>query len=313
MATKELFSQLREFKWRTIPFPTSTFSVRLRHDLVQHKFPGKDGADIEDTGRAPLEFTANIPFRNGVSGGPNETWPSVRNPLYPNQYREFIKVCSDRDSGVLDHPEFGKILCRIESCETVWDATRRDGVDVHVTWLETIDVESLDSVLAQKSPISQAIAAGLALDEAITTRNPAVPKQDTTYKPDFADSMRSLQAVSDQYQVLNTRVAGKINSVMYRVESLHASLDKSADSKDWPITQAIERLKASANELRKELVRLSGRNIVYYIVRQDTTLAAIAQATGAPIPELIVLNPKSCARPVVAGNTIIRYYHSARR
>lgn len=311
MATRDTFSQLREYKWRSIAFPTTTFEVTLRHDLVQHKYPSKDGADVEAVGRAPLEFSAKIPFRNGIGGGPSETWQQNRKPLYPDQFREFFKACADRETGVLEHPEFGKVVCRIENAKTVWDATRRDGVDVDVVWVETIDIESLESLLAQPSPVSNAISNALALDDAIKTRNPAVPKQDTTYKPDFADTMRGLQGISDQFQVLNARVAGKINSTLYRIDSLKSSVEKSADVKDWPILQAIENLKAAANDIRTELVRSNRKTVVFYVAPKDMTLGAVSNETGAAIGDLVVLNPRLVSSPVIERGTTIRYYRAA--
>lgn len=307
--TTDVYSELLEFKWRGKSFPTSTFSLKLRHDLAQHKYPGRDGADVEATGVAPLEISAKIPFRNGVSGARSETWPDDSKPLYPVQYREFMKACKDRSVGELQHPEFGNIQCRIVSADTVWDATRRDGVDVDVAWLETID-EKNETFFAGTSPIVSALSAATALDDAIRAR---VSKQqlpdEPEYEPNFSDMVRSVQQVSDRFQTLNARLAGRLNSVVYRVNALKQSIQTSADAKDWPIVQAIEQLKSACNQWKRELVP-SGRTIVYYVVPKDATLASIAIDTGAPMGDLIMLNPILCAYPVILKDTIVRYYRA---
>jgi hypothetical protein len=51
-------------------------------------------ADVEPTGRSPLEITAKVPFLNNIASAPSELWPSGN--LYPNQFRLFFAACVDR-------------------------------------------------------------------------------------------------------------------------------------------------------------------------------------------------------------------------
>lgn len=295
--------------------------VSLGQDLVQHKFWGQDGASIEGTGRAPLVFTATIPFRNGIVPGKNERWGI----LYPEEYRKFVVAGSERGTGTLTHPEFGEVKCRLERCETEWSAERRDGCDVEATWVED-RIDELDSVnLHDASPVQQADLAALDLDAQLTslTPKPELPE----YKSDFGDFMRGVTAISDQATLLQTKAGGKIDQIAFRAGQLGNSLQKLQTrtaqtvrellhpdqslagrvAMSWPMRQSTERLKSATRDLRKTILA-SGKPIVFYRVPKDTTLAAIAIDTGAPLSDLMRLNPSALRSASVPEGSLIRHY-----
>lgn len=318
-----LFEQLLEFKWNDIGFPTSKFSVRLRHDLAQHKYPGKDGANIEATGRAPLQITATIPFLNGAVPGKGESWQPG---LYPFQYRKFITAVSLGDTGVLQHPEFDQIPCKVDSCETIWDATRRDGVIVECTWLETIEPGDDGLVAVGSSPIAQVLLGAIDLDAQIRDASPPFPTL-PVYEPDFAAGMRSLTAASDQISLAGKRVSGKIAAFVYRLNALETSIDNAqatpkATVKDiispdatraardvlfWPVRHKMEALRAGLTDL-KQVLGTNGRPVRVYVTQVPMTLAAIAQSVGAPIDEVLQLNTIAALGVTIEPRTPIRYY-----
>lgn len=303
----DLFEQLQEFKWRDISFPASTFSVHLRHSLATHRYPNVDGANVEATGRDELVFRARIPFYNGVVPGKGETFGI----LYPETYRKFLAAMADKSTGKLQHPELGLIECKPEECNTEWAADRRDGVTVDVTWVETEDqAVDTNAIFNSDSPITNVSLGALDLDASLglaLDQFPTLPK----YQPDFAATMRSITAISDQVSLLSQRVKGKLDGVAYRVENLSNSISKARSSvltaKLGPST---ERLKAGIIDLRKTL-GTTGKTIVFEVVRTPMTLANVAQNAGAPIVELIKLNNDLVREPVVAAGTIVRHYKTA--
>src|SRR5947208_3808040 len=107
----------------------------LEQDHAEHRWPDRDGAHVEATGRAPLVFSAKAIFRNGISTGRAENWESGK--LYPDAYRAFIDAAADRTSGPLQHPEHGTVTCKLRSARVTWDANKRDGCDVACVWVET--------------------------------------------------------------------------------------------------------------------------------------------------------------------------------
>lgn len=323
-----LFEQLLQYAWKGVPFPTSKFTMSLRHDLVQHKYPGKDGANVEDTGRAPFHFTASIPFLNGTVPGKGETWDIP----YPTQYRKFMSVSAEGATGVMVHPEFGPVFCKLDSCETVWSAERRDGVMVECSWIETVppgEVDKPDFVNARPSPVSSILLGALDLDAQIRTASPPFPSL-PAYKPDFSSFMRSLTAISDQVSLASSRGLGSIGGVLYRLNTLQNSIENAQSapattvrgiiSPDttgaakrallWPLRNTLEQLRGAAIDISKVL-GANGKPVKVFITQIEMTLANIAQNLGAPVGDLITLNPSACAAPIVPRATSIRYYAAA--
>jgi DNA circularisation protein N-terminus len=299
----ELFAQLLECSWRGISFPIVSVDVALRQDLVQHKYPGVDGANVEGTGRAPLEFRARIPFRNGVFPGKNERW-SI---LYPDAYRLFQAAMADSSTGVFQHPELGPINCKPIEAHATWSATSRDGVDVDASWIETEDQPTdTKALFVSSSPVTEAVIAGTTLDTEFPIAKGAFPKL-PTYQPTLGDTLRSITGVTDQAAMLSRQAFGRIDAVKYRLDTMAASVSAAKSSVLWPVTQDIERAKAAIIDLKKYLAA-DGRPIVFYAVQRDTTLANLARLTGAAVGDLVKLNPSAVQDCIVPRGTIVRYY-----
>jgi len=278
-------------------------------------------------GRAPLQFTAKIPFYNGLQLGPHEA--TVKSPLYPDAFRDFLSVASERDTGDMIHPELGRIKCKLESAECTWDGTKRGGVDVDVVWIESTDTASeLDQALAQPSPAQQVADAATAADaemaaalEKLRTSNADTDKQvrdlleqfkDRDLKSvSFSELARRATAVTDQVDLFNRRVAGAIDSLTFRAQSLQASLERiSVRPKYWPITQAATRMQSAGADYRN-LLGSQNRDIGLYPVRHDTTLATVAQDIPAKLGDVMALNPRLATSPIVEAGTTVRFLLNA--
>ena len=297
----ELFAQLKEFSWRGIAFPATTFETVLRHDLAEHKYPDRDGADVEATGLAPIEITARVPFRNGVIPARSESFGR----LYPDTWRRFIAAMADKSTGTLQHPELGPLRCKPHSVRTVWAAEPRDGVDVDCSWIETIDPQQK---VAMPSPIQTAMRGALDLDASLGTV--ASLPQTPTYEPNFADMMRGIQAIGDSVTLLSHRGAGVIASVEYRAQAVIDSVDRADKAGDvtlWALRQAAERVKSGVRGLRDTLLQ-SKRRIGLYPVPKPMTLAGVAAALSVDVTDLIDLNPGLLRLPIVAQGAIVRFY-----
>ncbi len=320
-----LFEQLLEFKWKGVPFPTSGFTLDLRHDLAHHKYPERDGENIEATGRAALHFTASIPFLNGIVPGKTETWGI----LYPTGYRAFMEVAKEGSTGLLVHPEFGPISAKLEGCRSTWSgAQHRDGVMVECTWVETFPEGATNSgfLQGQASPISAVLLGALDLDAHLGTITPPFPKL-PIYKPDFAAFMRSITAVTDQIGLASQRGAGRIGAVLYRLDALETSINVVAASPKttaknilspittaqatscllWPIRRSIDLVRGASHDLN-QVLGTNGRRIKVFRPPIDMTLAAAAQNIRVSVAEVLTLNPEASAQVFVRAMTPIRYY-----
>lgn len=109
----DVFSKDLGFSWRAISVPLANIRIRLRQDLAEHKFSEKDGAEMEPTGRAPIEFTARIPFLNGAIPGSNEAWDP--GTLYPGVLQKFLVAMFTKTKDVLSIRSLEALLAFLTS------------------------------------------------------------------------------------------------------------------------------------------------------------------------------------------------------
>jgi hypothetical protein len=311
-----LFSGLLDHSFKGVSFPAVEFSLTIRHDLAQHKLVDKDGAEIEGTGRAPLQFGARIPFINGISKGPHELW---KTPLYPVVFREFVDAVADKATGKLNHPEFGSILVKTEQAHVVWAGSTQGGVFVDVTWLETVEnITAIDQFLGAASPVADIAYAAATLDAAFAANTisptnaqlsstiPKLPAQSFS----FQDLSNSIRGILDVPTLLNQQIGGKIDSIAASAAAVGAALDRASNPVNWPLSQAVQKVIAATNGLRSNILAKK-RGILLYTVPQDATLASIAMDIPAPITDLFLLNLPLLYSPIVPQSTIVRYYAAA--
>lgn len=303
----DVLEQLLEFKWRDVSFPVSEFSTDMEHDHVAHKWPDRDGGHIEATGRAPIVHHATIHFRNNMSPGLSESWSVNNQALYPTVFRAFLVAFATRTSGPLQHPELGIVNCKPKTAQFKWTSARRDGIDCNATWVESDDTTAdFQDVLARNSPVPEAYVAAADLDVQLGQyKNPTV-----TYDGDpssFLSAIQKITSAFDTASLMSAQYAGRIDRVVYRVQSLQTRVNLSLDLSAWPLVNSCERLKSALFGLKTELLKL-GKTIATVKAPKDTTLAALTILTGTPIDRLLQLNPLLASRPGVTQGTVVRYY-----
>ena len=302
----DLFSQLLECKWRTTSFPITSFSTAFAHDQAQHKWPDRDGAHIEATGRQPLTHRATIPFRNAVARAQGETWGI----LYPDGFRAFLSAFSDRTSGILQHPELGAITCKPGTYSAEWSANTRDGVNVSATWIESYDEDAqYDDTLARPSPIAAVYVEALDLDSQIAQYANPTATTNAQESLTFTQAIQKITGAFDQVSLVSRQAGGYIDHVIYRVQALQDSIYRARDNTAWPIINTCERLKASLFALKQQQLVLQ-KDVLLFIVPKDQTLAAVAGSLGVKVADLMRLNPTISGGPVVPRLTAVRYYAS---
>jgi prophage DNA circulation protein len=319
-----VFSQDVEHQWKSVAFPAASFRVRLRQDLAEHKYSEKDGAEMEPVGRAPLEFSARIPFLNGTFPAKQETWPFGQ--LYPGQLTAFINACADKSKGTLQHPFFGYITCVLHEMDAEWSGATQDGVWVSATWIETFDATNDTAALRLRvSPVSQAIGAAQDLDAALTLVQPPLPTL-PVFAPTFTDAMRSIQGAFDTATILSQSVAGTINNVGYRVNAVLDAINRVGDQFDpngttnnsairnvmnGPTRDACDRLRVACIQLRNKIAN-TGQDVALYVTGAPMSLPLVGGILNVPMADLIRLNGPSVVQDVeLPTGTSIRYYLQA--
>lgn len=303
----DLFDQLLEFQWRGIGFPVVETEIELRQDLVIHKMVDRDSAHVEGTGRAPMQFTARIPFLNRITPGRAEKWVQ---PLYPTVWKQFFAACADKSTGLLRHPEIGDITCKCEVARTRWSGDVRSGVFVNVSWVETDDgIQNNDLAFSSPSPISSLQNAAVDLDGGLFQVNPAITPQ--PYVPPFAfeDLVRAVRSVFDQATLTQKQFAGRIDNIIYQATSLEDAFNRAvnASALNWPLLLAAEQAKTACYDLKATQLT-KGKRIGQYTTLKDASLSQIAATIGAPITDVMSLNPAYVQFPIVASGSVVRYY-----
>ena len=300
----DVLGQLLEFKWRDISFPTTGFSMSVAHDLKQHKWPDRDGAHVEATGRQPIVHHAQVPFRNGIKAAKSESWGL----LYPYTFRLFLVAFTTRTSGILQHPELGEIRCKPDKAEFKWSANTRDGVDVSASWIESLDdtVTEFQDILARPSP-AQDVA--LDLDDQLGQyTNPGLPSHVRAFS--FVDGITKITSAVSGVTLVAKQKGGYINHVLYRAQLLQDAVLRLRDNTAWPIVMSCERMKAALYTMAKTLLVVA-RTVAVYTTPKAQTLSSLMVPTRTSVVDLITLNPELAASPVVPKGTAVRYYVAA--
>lgn len=109
-------------------FELDVETIDERHDnaLVQHEFPGADGADLEDMGMKARELTLRTHWMN-------ERVDEVESFLW--WLRQHVEV-------ELTHPQFGVVRGRIQSSSTRW--TDADDAEIDVVFVEQMPAQDND-------------------------------------------------------------------------------------------------------------------------------------------------------------------------
>ena len=305
--TGTLYQTLLPFEWNSVGIPYTEMKMTLRQDLVIHKFVDRDGAYVENTGRAPLQFEATCPFVNTLSPAIGETWSQ---PLYPTNWRALIEACREGDTGTLQHPELGAITCKVDTVITVWKGTERGGPIVTLTWIETDDSNlNLANALGQPSPVSAANAACANLDAQLGLLDTDVTPDVPTFPNSFSALMGQISSMGVQSQLLSFQFGGQVSAIIYQCNALEADLDQEPNALNWPLYQSCEQAKDACFTMQGNLL-VTGQNISTFTTPVNATIPAIATTLNTNLPMLLNLNPSLALNPVVPAGTVVRFYQS---
>lgn len=293
--------QLLPCSWRDIQFPTTSVEVSFQQDLAEHRYYGVDGANVEATGRGPMNITVNIPMVNGIVPGKNENW----GVLYPTVFRALLRAAADRTIGLFIHPELDQIPAKVRSVDFKHDGQMRDGVAMVVSFVECPTAAS-DEVAVGDSPVSAAELGALDLDASdadLRALVPDAPELEFSVE-DFIDS---LTAISDQFSLQSKRAYGVIDRYAYHLRRTEESVVRARNAATWPVLDAVNKAKSAINWVREH--PFEGRSILRHRVNGDVSLAALLnEIPGATLGDIVKLNPRIMAAPIVRSGTFVRYF-----
>lgn len=242
------FEQLLPFKWRDLHLPILRIGLSLAHDLVEHKYWGVNGARVEATGVAPIRISAIIPIGNSIFPGKNEKWQA--GALYPDALRKFIIEFAKKETGYVQHPEFGEIACKPEKMEFELAGDKQDCTQISASWVETLDDELAHKLVA--SPVQD-----IELGASDLAASGADLKKLAPELPEFQESLeslgRKLTSIVDTVSVLQYRGAGLLNRILYQAHRLEVSIQRASSNQLGQITS----LRPGASQFKKVLKAMS--------------------------------------------------------
>ena len=315
------FSQLLPFTWRGLHLPISKIGLSLAHDLVEHKYWGVNGARVEATGVAPIRISATIPIANSIFPGKNEKWSA--GALYPDALRRFIIEFAKKETGYVQHPEFGEIACKPERMDFELTGEKQDCTEIHASWVETLD-DQLVHKLRLSEPVLDLDQAASDLKTSGANLKELVPEL-PEFKEDIESLGRKLTALVDTVSILQYRSAGLVNRILYQAHRLEVSIQRAATGQlgqvtalrpfsslvkqhalTWPAVESLQKIKASAFSLRKAILTPNGLGL--YTVPAQTTIAGLLPALpNVSVSDLLKLNPSLARGPVVPKGAVVRY------
>lgn len=325
----DVLKTLRFCKWREISFHAVSVDCELAHDLVEHKYPDRDGAHVENTGRAPLRISAKVVFVNSLFPT-NQDWGYSTLDMFPGQWDVFRAAMADKRSGTLVHPDLGPLQCKAASIKWTIDGSFRGGVMADCEWVETNEESTKDFTNFIKENLpdpfstiensSSAFTAALAAARAqqlgqLSQFNPDAPSYPVTppkgpvYNQSVYDLVRNMRGVSDQVSLLSRRIANFPDTIKYQVNALKTSVNTGASSLRWPVEKAAQETINAANDIKKTLGAVQ-RSTKVILTSAPSTLAALASQLKSSVTDLVTLNPALASEPVVRAFYPVRYYAS---
>jgi len=221
------FDNLLPMKWRSLSFPISRAPIQDTQDLAVHKYPGVDGARVEAMGRNPRVITATCLFINGLIPNQYESWNSA--DLYPNTYNKFMELMASTETGTLQHPVFGNIICKPVAVNPNLDAQIRSGEVVEAQWIETLD-KTFEEVLSGNNLLLNLLDKSLNIASALDTKLNQLTPDPATLGVKFTDKsffsmLSELQAFPDQANVFLMKKLAFIKSINYQIQSMLNSIN----------------------------------------------------------------------------------------
>lgn len=115
------WTDLQPVTWQGLTFHIERVETEVRRRVVEDEYPDRDGADVSDLGRRPL----NLRFSALLKGTD-----------YRDQARRLMAACDLGESGPLVHPYHGTIVCHLRGYREVAEHTRTNFLSVDLDFVE---------------------------------------------------------------------------------------------------------------------------------------------------------------------------------
>lgn len=239
-------TDLQVGSFRGVTFPTLSITDTFARRVAQHKFPYKDGAQLEDIGAEARPISAEIVF-HGTD--------------YLADLLAFLAVANVGATGALIHPVLGAVQAKVVRTEVRHEEARRDSATVTAEFLEdgvNTSTPTLVSIDAASDALTAQTAATRTLaDDLSGTAATALPA--TTAALDDADTFaESLDENPAELQTRLDQLGDRVNAGIAEIDELET--DAAGDALDdvgrSELRDAMRAVFDDADQLKQRTERL---------------------------------------------------------
>lgn len=294
---QDQFSQLPHASWRgTITLPILERSVRFAHEGTDHQIIYRNGVAVEMTGAGARVITYTIPFREGVTKGPYETG------LFSSTLLRFWAAYhDDKSPGPLYDPIYGELTCVPQEWDETLDVSKRDGVDVRVSFKEHTEAGSTGEPAPPTLDSLQSDA--VRLDEQVDSVDWEVQEDAPRATSDLFSQIGGL-IQQGNYAVAKTHATiAEVTQRMREVEDAAAEAEANITSGAGFLRQDARKARIRAIRVANYPTRESATTTVRVARNQDTTIFAEAAKAGMPLQDFLLLNSSLARSTIIKAGT----------
>jgi len=297
MATpNNIIAGLRPFAWRGIKVPCESASFEGGHDLAERRYPYRDAASHDPTGRLPYVTTPRLIFGNMYGLGEGGQL------LYPDTWRRFKAALEDDSIGKCEHPDLGEFDARAGKWSVVLDAKNRGGITVDVTFTESV----ADITVQPQFSLSDVSITALAkaADAAVAAAGlPAYPTGQG-----YLSILEAINAVQGIATSATLSASGLANQVAGALDTMLSSIEALNDATLWPAYDNVLGCWARMRDIADRQEKLLKRAISVQTAVAATSIGALATLLGNTPDEIMGLNPGLLRSPIVPRGSIVQFY-----
>jgi len=247
---------LQPASWNGIDFEVVSVSDSVDRQIVAHRYPFRDGADLEDTGREPRPTTVNAVF---FGDG------------YLARLTKLRQEADKGKTGPFVHPLFGVWQCKVQRVSVDHEHSRRDLAAVVIQLLEdgtNSRIPDVASITAAETELNNTVAKAETTASNLPSPAPAEVAAATTDANTFIDDLQETSRdPSIRLDQLNAACAGAITA-------LEESEDLT-DVESWQLTQDIYEMQYYARQA-KEAFEMNAPTILPFQIDSSMPMVAVA-------------------------------------
>jgi len=248
--------------FRGLSFEVVSISDRIEHRVVEHEFPYRDGAELEDTGRKARPTTVQAAFH-----GPNALV----------ELAAFVKIADEGKTGTFRHPLLGTWKAKVVSTSIEHSEGKRDFAAV------TIELRE-DGTNTEFPDVFSISAEGSKLDDAATNAQTQYDNMEKPTDPIAAerlevavqDAIDNSASASADLQDETSGLINRFGEIQAFVNAATVALARDVDDVEaYGTTTALRATVFGARRLKERIERIHPK-VIAQDVKATAPLVVIA-------------------------------------